>query len=221
MTVEIAVTGSHSVSLPPQEATVHLTVGADGAAPEPVTRLVAATLEDVRASLESRHHPDRGPVTRYAIDQIRTGSHRPYNRDGVQLPPVHTAAVSATATFTDFDELATWVGWATALDGLGIGYIAWALTDADRLRAEREVRQEAVRDARRRAQDYADALDLGPVQVRSIGDPGLSPQPHPKVMMARAMADPAGDAPQFTLRPEDVVIDAQVQATFVVGVNGE
>ena len=213
--VEITVRGSHSVSLPPEEATVYVTVSADGALPEPVLRLVADSLARVRESLESRHHPEGGPVTRFAIDQIRKGSHRPYNQDGVQLPLVHTASVSVTATFGDVDALASWAEWASAVDGVGIGYINWALTDANRLTVEREIRQEAVRDAKRRAQDYADALDLGPVRARSISDPGLTA--HPKVVMASAMAAQSDESAGFTLRPEHVEVEAQVEATFVVG----
>ena len=129
---------------------------------------------------------------------------------------MHTATVSLTATFTDFDDLAGWVGWSAGVPGLAVGHVDWALTEATRLQVERSTRQEAVRDARRRAQDYADALDLGRVSVRSISDPGTGGPPMPKVMMARAMADPGG-APQISLRPDEVEIQAQVEAMFVVG----
>ena len=124
--------------------------------------------------------------------------------------------MSITATFTDFDDLAAWVGWTAGVAGLSVGYLDWALTDTDRLQVERTTRQEAVRDARRRAQDYADALDLGAVTVRTISDPGMGGSPQRKVMMASAMADPGGGPPALSLRPEDVDIEAQVEATFVV-----
>jgi len=213
--VKITVQGSHTVTVPPEQATVHASLSIDGPSPDPVFATVAASVNEVRAALESRHDPKRGPVTRYAVDQIRMGSHRPYNQDGTQLPLVHTAAVSITATFTDFDDLAEWVGRSAGLEGLGINYIDWALTDANRLKTERKTRQKAVRDALRRAQDYADALDVGPVVVRSISDPGLGGGPvQRRVMMASAMADPAGGPRGFTLRPEDVEIRAAVEATF-------
>jgi len=132
---------------------------------------------------------------------------------------VHTATVSIAATFTDFDDLAAWVGWSAGVPGLGVAHIAWALTDATRLAAERGTRIEAVRDAKRRAQDYADALGLGPVAVRSISDPGTGGPGMPKVMMARAMSDPGGP-PQISLRPDEVEIQSQVEATFVAGGGG-
>jgi len=210
--VAITVRGTHSVTLPPQQATVYATVSADGPAAEPVLQLVVATLADVNASLQSRHDPAGGPVTRYAVEQIHKGAHRPYNQDGRQLPLVHTASATVTATFTDFADLAAWIEQVAGLDGVGINHIEWALTGDRRQAVEREARQEAVRDARRRAQDYADALELGPVVVRTVSDPGLSGPEQPKIMMARAMAG----APEIALRPEDVEIAAQVEATFAV-----
>jgi uncharacterized protein YggE len=214
--VAITVRGTHSVALPPQQATVYATVSADGPAVEPVLQLVASTVADITASLQARHDAAAGPVTRYAVEQVRKGAHRPYNQDGRQLPLVHTASASVTATFTDFDDLAGWIEQTAGMDGAGINHIEWALSDDHRLTVEREPRQEAVRDARRRAQDYADALGLGPVAVRTISDPGLTGPVHAKVVMARAMAAPAGGPAEITLRPEDVQIESQVEATFVV-----
>lgn len=215
--VEITVRGSHAVTLPPEQATVYAQVSADGAEPQPVFDAVATALAAVTASLQARHHPKNGAVTKFVIDQIRRGSHHPFNRDGEQLPLVHTASVSIIATFADFEDLAAWAGWTAGVPGLGIGYVDWALTDATRLRAERRTRQKAVRDARRRAQDYADALDLGKVTVRTISDPGMGVGPaHRKVMMASAVADSTTGAPEVSLRPDDVHIEAQVEATFTV-----
>ena len=102
------------------------------------------------------------------------------------------------------------------MPGLAVGYIDWALTDAKRLRVERKTRQQAVRDARRRAQDYADALDLGTVQVRTVSDPGTSGPGQRKVIMASAVADSIGGATDVSLRPDDVHIEAHVEATFTV-----
>jgi uncharacterized protein YggE len=210
--IQISVRGTHSVTLPPQQATVYASVSADGPAPGPVMQLVAATLAEVSATLQTRHDPAVGTVMRYAVEQIRTGAHRPYNQDGRQLPLVHTASATVTATFTDFDDLAAWIEHTAGLDGVGVNHIEWALTDDRRIAVERETRRQAVWDARQRAQDFADALDLDPVLVRSISDPGVGGPPQPKVMMARAMAG----EPEIALRPEDVEVTAQVEATFTV-----
>ena len=214
--VEITVRGSHTVRLAPEQATVYANVAADGPDPQPVFDAVATALADVNRSLESRRHTENGPVTNFVVDQARLTSHRPYNAEGRQLPLVHSAVVSITATFTDFDDLAGWVGWSAGVPGLAVHHIDWALTQATSLEAERSTRQEAVRDARRRAQDYADALDLGAVAVRSISDPGAGGPGMRKVMMASAMSD-GGGPPQISLRPDEVEVTAQVEAVFVAG----
>lgn len=99
---------------------------------------------------------------------------------------------------------------------MSISYVEWALTETKRLKVERATRQKAVRDAQRRAQDYADALDLGKVVVRGISDPGVGrPAPMARAMLA-AESMPAGGAVEFALRPEDVEISAEVEAVFTV-----
>ena len=87
-------------------------------------------------------------MSKYVIDQVRRGSHRPFSRDGEQLPLVHTAAVAMTATFTDVDD----PGGVGRLVGLGARprhrLHRLGLTDARRRRVERKTRQKAVRDAK-------------------------------------------------------------------------
>ena len=105
--------------------------------------------------------------------------------------------------------------WSAGVDGLSISYVDWALTEAKRLKTERATRRKAVRDAQRRAQDYADALDLGKVVVRAISDPGVG-GPAPMARAMKAADGMPGGGPEFALRPEDVEIAAQVEAVFTV-----
>ena len=216
MSVEISVRGQYTVTVPPERGTVHAALTLEGPQPEPVFLAVTAALAEVTASIEALHHPKKGPVTWYAFDQVRLGARRPWHKDGKQLPLVHSASVSITATFRDFFELAKWVSWSAGVDGLSVSYVDWALTETKRLKTERVTRQKAVRAAQRRAQDYADALDLGKVVVRSVSDPGMGrPAPVARAMLA-AEGMPAGGPPEFALRPEDVEIAAQVEAVFTV-----
>lgn len=214
-TVEIRVRGSHTSVQPPERATVRAAVSFDGPDAEPVFEAAAAALSLVGASVADRHHPKRGPVTGYTVEAVRTGAHRPWNADGRQLPVVHTATATLTATFIDFDELARWVAQSASVEGLSINSVDWDLSEVKRRKAERIARQKAVRDAARRAQDYADALGLGSVAVSAINDPGLTDTVQRKVVLANATAADGGP-PVPTLRPEDVEIHAEVEATFVI-----
>lgn len=213
--VKIAVRGTHTVTVRPEQATVHATLSAEGPEAESVFRTVSDSATQVNGSLESRLHRRSGPVVRFAVDQIRMGSRRPFNSDGAQLPLIHTAVVSVTATFTDFDDLAEWVSWCAGVEGLGIGHIDWSLRDATRAKLERKARQKAVRDAGRRARDYADALDLGPVRVLSISDSGLGGPVQRKVILAAAAA-PGAESGALSLRPGEVEVTAEVEAVFTV-----
>ncbi|TGD84910.1 SIMPL domain-containing protein [Mycolicibacterium sp. CH28] len=215
--IDIRVRGAHTATVRPERGTVHAALALEGPQPEPVFRAVSAALADVTASIETLHHKKRGPVTWYSIDQVRMGSRRPWNTEGKQLPLVHSAAVTIAATFRDFDELARWVSGSAGVEGLSIGAVEWDLTGATRLKIERETRQKAVRDAQRRAQDYADALELGTVAVRSISDPGMAAvAPVARAALASQGVAAGGGAPEFALRPEDVEIRAEVEAAFTV-----
>lgn len=203
----IDVEGSAHTTIAPELGVAHAAITADGPDPQPVKDHVSLVVVRIRAGLEELL--TTGAIERFAIDQVRISAHRPWNDKGEQRPIVHTASVGVTAHFTDFAALGRWV----LTDGLQVHYIDWRLTDATQAAVERRTRQAAVRDAAVRAQDYADALELGLVQVATIRDPQVAPEP--RVMMARAaMAD--GGSPDLDLMPEPIEIDAAIHAGFVV-----
>jgi hypothetical protein len=202
----IDVAGTAHTTADPERGIAHASVTADGPEPQQVKEHVSRVLVRIRAGLEELQKA--AAVQRFAIDQVRISSHRPWNESGEQLPLVHTASVGITAHFADFTALGRWV----TSDGLTVHYIQWTLTDQTRVALERQTRQAAVRDAAVRAQDYADALDLGPVQVRSIRDPQA--EPAPRMMMAKADMQTA--SADIDLAPAPIEIGAVIHAGFVV-----
>ena len=176
------------------------------------------------ASIRTLHDPEQGPVTWFAVHQVRTSAHRPWNDKGKQLPVIHTATVSLEVKFSDFAELARWVAGAVSVPGFRMDQIAWSLTEKRRVAVEDDVRREAVRDARTRAQSYADSLDLGQVQVRQISDPGLMGESdsYPPVPGGVAMRGSAAGESDLgaELTPRDIVVSAEVEAEFVVVLPG-
>lgn len=213
--ISINVRGSHEVRLAPERGTVHATLSREGSSAAPTFEAVVALLAKVRASLEDIHDAKHGPVNRFTFDQVRTSAQRPWHERGKQLPLVHYATVTITAEFSDFTELGKWITWTSGIDGLTINWIDWDLTTANRAEIERSTRQEAVREAKSRAQDYADALGLGKVRPRSISDPGVREIAYKPQMMARAM-DVGSAAPELDLAPHDIEIRAEVEASFTV-----
>jgi uncharacterized protein len=217
----IKVRGSHTVEVPPERGVVSAEVRFDGASPEPVMERLQRGLHGVRAELERLEQ--EGAIERFFVQRVRTSAERPWHRDGKRLPLVHRASVGLAVEFIDFTALATWVGRTAGDEGLRVHHVSWQLTKDSRLKVERDVRQEAVRQAKVRAQDYADALDLGPVAVRSINDVGVSrEETYALAAMARQavpeaeFADAAAAAPDLAFDPEDISVFAEVEAAFTV-----
>lgn len=225
MTTEFTVRGSHRLFHTPERATVVASLSLSGPKLQPVYDQVLRDLEAVKASIDAIHSQTAGPVTWWSTKQVRTWANRPWNQDGKQLPLVHHASVGLEVKFSDFTALGRWVSEQVAgtrsfsLDG-----VTWALTEANRTGLERTVRTKAVQNAAQRAQEYADALGLGPVRPVGVADAGmlsvgLSPQgmndAAPYARMAAAKA--GGGDTELELAPEDIEISAAVDARFVAG----
>jgi uncharacterized protein YggE len=222
MPTEFTVRGSHSAFQPPERGTAQVTLAFQGSALQPVYDRVAADLEAVKTSVQELHDPASGPVTWWATQHVRTWAERPWNQDGKQLPLVHHASVGVQVKFRDFARLTTWVGQlVTAAEGFRLDGVVWALTEAHRIELERTVRTRAVQDAARRAQEYAAALGLGPVQPVAVADAGMLSQGISPMgggggaFMRMAAKDAAGGA-ELELSPEDIEVSAEVDARFVV-----
>jgi uncharacterized protein len=225
MITEFTVRGSHSAFQRPERGTVHVKLSFEGPQPQPVYDRVVADLDAVKASVKSLHDPERGPVTWWSTKHVRTWAERPWNQDGKQLPLVHHASVGVEVKFRDFAALGRWVGQHVAsTTGFSLDGVVWALTENNRQDLERAVRTRAVQDAARRAQEYADALELGPVRPVAVADAGMLGNglhvaggggSAPYLRMAAAK-DSTGGA-ELELSPEDIEVSAEVDARFVAG----
>jgi len=218
MATEFTVRGRFTAFQAPERGTARVTLAYEGPAPQPVYDRLARDLDTVKAALGDLHDPERGPVTWWATQQVRTWAQRPWNQDGKRLPLVHHAAVGLQAKFRDFGRLTAWVGALVgSVEGFRLDGVDWALTEQRRAELERDVRTRAVRDAARRAQHYADALGLGPVRPVAIADAGMLGAPPVAgggAAYARMAAHESGAA-ELALVPEDIEVSAEVDARFV------
>lgn len=223
MTTEITVRGSYSAFEQPERATVRATLGFEGPQMQPVYDRVVRDLDAVKASVAPLHDPDRGPVTWWSTQHVQTWANRPWNQDGKQLPLVHHASVGIEVKFRDFGALTRWVG--THVEhtaGFSLGGVSWALTEKRKQELSRQVRARAVQDAAARAQEYADALGLGPVRPLALADAGmLGNGLHPMAGAESAAYMRAGKAmdadAELALSPEDIEVAAVVDGRFVAG----
>ena len=215
----ITVQGRFSSFYPPERATVQLSVGFEWASREPVFSETVAVSSTVRSLLAERHDPATGPITWWSSDSIQVWSSKPWSQDGAQLTPVFHSRVGFSVKFNDFVVMAQWIEKVAVLDGLTVGTITWALTEGRKTAVIAEVRSRAVKDAVAKASVYAQSIGLGSVRAVALADPGMlgdrvgtsdDGTSHP---MSRMMATGAG--PELSLTPEDIEVDAVVDARFV------
>ena len=220
----ITVQGEYSAWYPAERATVGAGVHCDGAKRDDVFQRALVAAEAVRASIESMHDTDVGPITWWTSDSVRVWSERPWNNEGKQLAPVFHAAVDFTAKFKDFDALARWVETVAAIDAVTVGSVVWDLTDATKTSATVEVRSRAVKDAVAKAQVFAQSIGLGSVKAIALADPGMLGDPSaggggmPAPMFRGAMKAQAFDsagAPSLALKPEQIAVASTVDARFI------
>lgn len=220
--VEITVRGSHHAKAAPERANVRARVVRDGPDPEQVIGDAATIAERVRDAVTRLHDPEAGPVVTWSSDRMQTWSSRPWNQDGVQLPLVHHAQLGYDVEFSDFTVLGRWLSDIAVLDGVVVDGVEWALTDDHRDALLREVRAEAVADARAKAEVYAEALGLGRVTVLAVADAGmLGDGIHPVsggdgTPRGRAYAM-AASAPEVEFEPRPIRVTADVDARFLAG----
>ena len=207
----IAVRGSFTTEVPPELAHVRVSVGARGGDRAQTLRDLTRRVEEVRAALagygEAVEAVDGGPL--WVRPQIKEG--RPRERVGGYL-----AGTTLTATVVEFRLLGDLLLRLADLDMVSLDGPWWALRpESD---AHRRARTEAVRDARRRAEEYAAAAGSRLTGLVEIADTGLS---HPEtglMPMAAAFrgrdAGSVADELSFEVEPVTQTISATVEARF-------
>ncbi|MGZ9825467.1 SIMPL domain-containing protein [Tsukamurella ocularis] len=228
--VDFTVRGRHEVAVPAERATIHLTVRHVGPRKKRIFEATAAGTEQLTTELRYLHHPDSGPVTDWTASDLEVGAHQRWTNEGDRLDDEHYASMRITAEFSDFDALNRFTGAIAQVDGGAIDRTRWSITEASLAAAEADARAGAARDARDRAQVYADALGLGPVRAVSIAEPGLLRSSSPRSPLGGAPGAPDGDAGEILpaplgaepaprryieQTPEDISVAASVEARFV------
>lgn len=218
----ITVQGTASDWFDAERATLNVQVSHDGPRRDEVFSATTTAGAQVTSALEEL---DGTAVTRWSSDRVRVSSHRPWNNEGKQLPPVYTASLSATARFQDFEALAAFVERFATVTGVQIVSISWDLTEERRLAVTTAIQERAVRDAAAKASTYARAAGLSTVQAIAIADPGMlgdgpggpSDYGMPRARGAAApMAMKAMDAgaPELAFTPDRIEVSASVDARF-------
>jgi uncharacterized protein YggE len=219
--VIVTVRGEHEHRVVPEEGTARITLQVEasdrGSAVEQISQLATPVRDDLAARTA-----DQG-LREWNSQRVSVWAERPWNNEGKRLPLVHHASVEFRATFTDFAALSWWLSDVAERDGVQVDGVDWALTPATARTVEAEVAALAVQVAVARATAYASALGLATVSPLEVADVGLLSRDRPessaapKMMRAMAFAADAsgGGGPAMELQPQDIVVEAAVEARFL------
>jgi uncharacterized protein YggE len=219
----ITVQGEYSAWYPAERATARVTVSFNGPQREPAFNATVEASTTVRGLIEAKFDRDAGPITWWSSDAVRVSSHRPWNKDGKQLPPVYTAGISFAVKFKDFAELARWVEAVAEVNGATVNSLSWDLTEATKTSATVEVRSRAVKDAVAKATVFAQSIGLAQVTAIALADPGMlgdqssagsAPGGGAYARSASMKSSDAADG-GLELKPEDISVSSSVDARFI------
>jgi uncharacterized protein YggE len=208
----IAVRGSWTAEVPPELARVHVSVGARSADRSQALGYLTSRLGEARALLDGYgaavESVDTGPL--WVRPQFKDGG-RPRERVAGYL-----AGAVVTATVVDFAVLGDLVLRLADRELVSLQGPFWALRPGSD--AHRRARTEAVRDARRRAEEYAAAAGCRLTGLVEISDVGLSAHEGfaaaPAAMFGRAARDSIADEVTFEVEPVPQTVSATVEARF-------
>jgi uncharacterized protein YggE len=207
----IAVRGSWTADVPPELARVHVSVGAR-----------SADRAQALAYLTSRLEEARGLLAGYgdAVEQVDTGAlwvHPQFKDGGRPRERVtgYLAGAALTATVVDFAVLGDLVLRLADRELVSLQGPFWELRPDSE--AYRRARTEAVRDARRRAEEYAAAAGARLTGLVEIADIGLSADvamPMATGMFRAAAEKSVADEISFEVEPVPQTVSATVEARF-------
>lgn len=215
MSTVIAVSATAEERVEPELGAVQLSVGASG--PERAAVIERANAAHERLLLEVRRLEAAGVLDTWSAGQLRVWSHRPFNSEGRQLPPVHESRGEVEVVFRDLGALSAWVSESVTGDDVALGGVDWRLTDPTRALVRERAQRGAVAEAVAKARVYAEALGLGapvPVELADSGLLDARPAPMARAVMAKSVAFMDSATPSTEFVPAELVVQASVDARF-------
>ena len=203
----IAVRGSWTAEVPPELARVHISVGARSADRAQALRDLTRRLDEVRAEVDGYggavESAATGPL--WVRPQVKAG--RPRER-----VTGYDAGAVVTVTVVEFAVLGDLLLRLADRDMVAVEGPFWALRPDSP--TYRRARLEAVRDARQRAEEYAEAAGVRLTGLVQLADTGLAGDGGPVPMAARAAAHRVADELTFDVEPVPQPVHASVEARF-------
>ena len=165
-----------------------------------------------------------GTATWFDASAPSTYSHQEYYRptkNADQKTRMRYAASSRVSVkFQDFEKLGEWLAELADVE-MASTSVEWKLTDATRKTVQKEIRGEAVRNARELAEDYAQgdpalASAVDNLKIKTISDSSAVPEPFYPSPLRSAVAMAGSAAPAAEMSPEDIRLSASISVVFEV-----
>ncbi|YAL83159.1 SIMPL domain-containing protein [Dermacoccaceae bacterium W4C1] len=207
--MDIDVTGTATLTHPPERGTLSVLVSAEGPDKDRAWSAVTASAGKVQSAAKELLGAEPAPVTEVLTLPVRTRSWRPTSEAGQVLPVQHRVESTLRITFTDLVALSRFSDEWGGVEGVGMAGVDWDLESGTRERLEREALTAAYGSALTQASVLADAAGAGTPRVVRIDatDERIRPR------AVRMMAMDAGDS-GLELAPEEIDVTARLSARF-------
>lgn len=204
---QISVSGHAERRLPADRVELSLSTSHGG--PERKTVVAEAAAEHARLVARAQELVGIGAAASYSADALSTYTNSWRDERGAQVIE-HRASVSVSVELTALDQVGALT---TELAEGGVDpRLSWKLSDSSRTAVLRELRAEAVADARDTAGDYAAALGLSSLELVELRDTqfgggGISPIGAPRFAMA-------ADSAPTEVNVQDIAVSVDLEAHF-------
>ncbi|KAJ5199233.1 hypothetical protein N7491_000210 [Penicillium cf. griseofulvum] len=185
--LKIVLQGTSCITRQPERGALRLIIQRSGSSQDSVSKDVTETSNEINQLFkelsprtETGETISGSPVTSFSSTSLHTGSQQPPHISGKPQPMVYYASLVLNALFQDFTKLNEIVGMLISHPNVEIQSLDWCLTEVTKKALSSESRQDAMRDAVQKANDYASVIgrEVVAVSISEIGGGtqlGLSP----------------------------------------------
>lgn len=176
--LKVVLDGTSTISRQPEQCALRFIVRATGPTRESVSKEVTETSNEINQlfkelspNTETGEKIPGSPVASFSSTSLHTRCEIPTNKSGKPLPAVYHTTLSLNALFQDFTKLNEVVGKLLTYSNVEIQSLNWCLTEATQKALDSESREEAMRNAVQKADDYARVVgqEVHAVQIRESG----------------------------------------------------
>lgn len=221
MTVTINVTGSSTIHHMPEQAMLALHIQSEGPSRNLVSsyvttrsNLLQRNLKELAPKTSSGKIVPDAPVSGISLGSLRSWSTVPRDRGGNALGRVYHASIDIEITFRNFSKLGKVAKRLVAEENVEISRIVWQLTEETKEVLGVESRKKAMKDAIRRAQDYAAVIGKEVEAVAITDRESSSSLGTARCMAVNTAGIKAGEEESLDLTPPDIEFNCAVNVQF-------